>query len=213
MLALPRLLQLTTQQTHPDVGSKSARWISCTGNTGTPCLASVHSFHRLKAPRYSAVHPHLHVNDSLTHIFDLCTRIKCIFGGKKSSSSKSANKKLNYYMQLDHHTTLVDLTIAHQHVMFRLTDTKNSLATPIDPHSLATPINPHNSTLTGHTLDPHWPHPSPLTHWPRPSTHTLNPHWLLPGAFIPCLLQLTTQQTHPDVGGMSARWISCTGNT
>ena len=52
----------------------------------------------------------------------------------------------------------VDLTIAHQHAMFRLTDTKNSLATPIDPHSLATPIDPHSLA----TPRSHWPHPSIL---------------------------------------------------
>ena len=136
----------------------------------TPCLASAHSFHLLKATRYSTVHPHLHANDSLTLTFNLCTRIKCIFGGKKSSSSKSANKKLNYYMQSDQHTTLVDLIIAHQHAMFRLTDTKNSLATPLTlthwchslilttPHSLATPINSQTLatplTLTGHAQRP-----------------------------------------------------------
>ena len=121
--------------------------------------------------------------------------------GKKSSSSKSANKKLNYYMQLDHHTTLVDLTIACQQAMCHLTDTKNSLSTPIDPHNsiltghtltlthcphssiLSTPIDSHISTLTGHTHPPHsqlhtlaTPRDPSLTHWPHSSTHTHLPH-------------------------------------
>ena len=148
--------------------------------------------HLLKAPRYSAVYPHLHVNDSLTLAFDLYTRIKCIFGGEKSSPSKSANKKLNYYIQFIYHTTLVDLTIAHQHAMFRLTDTKNSLATPIHPplttpHSLATPRDPHSlaTPINSHTLDPHWPQPGALKHQRHTCNYTFTGHTHQPSLAIP----------------------------
>ena len=39
----------------------------------------------------------------------------------------------------------------------------HSQTTPMNPHSLAIPIDPHTSTLTDHTLDPHWPHSGALS--------------------------------------------------
>ena len=91
---------------------------------------------------YSAVHPQVHTltSDSLTLAFNR----KCIFGGKKYSTCKSANKKLNYMYAVHppYHTSI-------------LTDTKNSLATPINPHSLLhTPMDTHSLATP---IGPHWP--------------------------------------------------------
>ena len=128
----------------------------------------------------------------------------------------------------------VDLTIARQHAMFRLTDihwphpsilkTPHALATPfdpynstltshtLDPHSLATPIDPHNSTLTGHTHPPPLTTPHPLatprdvTHWPHPSTHTHWPH-LDPHWPHPSIPYMSFNITHVHVVETSCLYI------